>query len=169
MAVGSYDSPTFLGQKDKYLFGLSLPQMMGAIGVGFFWFLVTLLFPYSTPIRLAMMAPLTGVTLGLLFIRIVGLTIPSFLLLSFLSLFSKPSFEETQEMVVNGRPEWLEAERQRAEKGSRRKGRRQRAEELGLEAKQAELRAEVDKQVSAGAMAAEQWVKDGVRVLIKGR
>ena len=171
MAIGSYDSPTFLGQKDKYMLGLSLPQLMGAVGVGFCWFLVTLLFPYSTPVRMAMMAPLTGVTLALLFVRIVGLTIPVFLILSFLRLFSKPSYEETREFLLDGRPEWLEAERLKMERGSRKRSRRQRepAPELGLGAKQAELRAEVDKQVTAGAVAAEQWVRDGVRVLMKGR
>ena len=169
MAIGSYDSPTFLGQKDKYMMGLSLPQMMGAVAVGFCWFLVTLIFPYSTPVRLAMVASLTGVTLALLFVRIAGLTIPVFLILSFLRLFSKPSYEETSEFLLDGRPEWLESERLKMDKGSRRQGRRQRAQELGLDAKQGELRAEVDKQVTAGAVAAEQWVRDGVRILMKGR
>ena len=44
MDMGSYDSPTFLGQKDKYLMGLSLPQLMVAAVVGVFWFLVSLMF-----------------------------------------------------------------------------------------------------------------------------
>ena len=47
MALGSYDSPTFLGQKDKYLMGLSLPELLMAMGVAFGWFLVTLFFPIS--------------------------------------------------------------------------------------------------------------------------
>ena len=56
----SYDSPTFLGQKDKYLMGLSLPQLMVALGVAAWWFIVTLMFPYSMLTRLMLMAPLTG-------------------------------------------------------------------------------------------------------------
>ena len=34
MEMGSYDSPTFLGQRDKYLMGLSLPQLMVAAVCG---------------------------------------------------------------------------------------------------------------------------------------
>ena len=169
MSAGSYDSPTFLGQKDKYLMGLSLPQLMMAVGVGFGWFLVTLLFPYSTPVRLLMMVPMTGVSMALMFVRICGLSIPVYLLLTVVRMFSKPSYEDVRELVLDGRPEWLEAERQRAERsgmGSRIQRQRARAE---LDARGAELRAEVDKQVTEGAVAAEQWVRDGVRTLMKGQ
>ena len=38
MSLGSYDSPTFLGQKDKYMLGLSLPELMVSMGIGAFWF-----------------------------------------------------------------------------------------------------------------------------------
>ena len=79
MPLGSYDSPTFLGQKDKYMLGLSLPQLMVAVGVIFFWFLVSLAFPYTTQVRLAIMTPLSSVTLALIFVRISGLSIPAYL------------------------------------------------------------------------------------------
>ena len=80
--MGSYDSPTFLGQKDKYLMGLSLPQLMVAIGVAAWWFFVSLTFPYSTVTRILIMVPLTGASLALLFARISGLTVPMFVLLA---------------------------------------------------------------------------------------
>ena len=50
--MGSYDSPTFLGQKDKYLMGLSLPQIMVAMGVAAWWFFVSLTLPYSMITRI---------------------------------------------------------------------------------------------------------------------
>ena len=126
--MGSYDSPTFLGQKDKYLMGLSLPQIMVAMGVAAWWFFVSLTLPYSMITRILIMVPLTGASLTLLFARIAGLTVPGFVLLSVKSLFSRPSFEEVDALVMNGDPDWVIMQRQKAEGGggflARIKGRR---------------------------------------------
>ena len=72
----SYDSPTFLGQKDKYLMGLSLPQLMILIGVGFTGFVFTLLLPVGMMMRFAILAPCVGVFGVLFFGRISGLASP---------------------------------------------------------------------------------------------
>ncbi len=168
----SYDSPTFLGQKDKYLMGLSLPQLMVALGVAAWWFIVTLMFPYDMLVRLMMMAPLTGVSLTLLFARIAGLTIPMFVLMSIKGLFSKPSYEEVDALILNGDPDWVMMQRRREENPgfmSRLKGRKASLQTLDAQSKQVELQAEMDKQVVEGSRAAEQWVREGVRTLVRGR
>ena len=170
--MGSYDSPTFLGQKDKYLMGLSLPQLMVAIGVAAWWFFVSLTFPYSTVTRILIMVPLTGASLTLLFARISGLTVPMFVLLAIKGLFSKPSFEEVDVLVMNGDPDWVMLQRQKSVNPgflARIKGRRSALNTMESQAKQSELRADVDKQVVETSKAAEQWVRDGVNTLIKGR
>ena len=171
MPLGSYDSPTFLGQKDKYMLGLSLPQLMMAVGVIFFWFLVSLAFPYTTQVRLAIMAPLSSVTLALIFVRISGLSIPVYLGLMVFRMFSRPSFEDLGEEMVQGQPEWLEQQRLKAEKEglrSRFRRGRARAQSLEVESKRVEMQAEVDKTVTETAVGAEQWVREGVRTLIRG-
>ena len=170
--MGSYDSPTFLGQKDKYLMGLSLPQIMVAMGVAAWWFFVSLTLPYSMITRILIMVPLTGASLTLLFARIAGLTVPGFVLLSVKSLFSRPSFEEVDALVMNGDPDWVIMQRQKADSPgflARVKGRKSALNTLEARSKQAELRADVDKQVVETSKAAEQWVRDGVNTLIKGR
>ena len=171
MALGSYDSPTFLGQKDKYIMGLSLPELMMALGVGFAWFLVSLLMPFSTIMRMMVLAPVILSSLILMFVRISGLTIPMFLILSVVRSFNKPSFEETQELVLTGPAEWLKNQEKKkgglAKLGSAVKDKAD--EVVGDESRQAEVKAEVDKNVTEAAMAAEQWVRDGVRTLVKGR
>ena len=171
MPLGSYDSPTFLGQKDKYMLGLSLPQLMVAVGVIFFWFLVSLAFPYTTQVRLAIMTPLSSVTLALIFVRISGLSIPVYLGLTVLRMFSRPSFEDMGEKMVLGQPEWLEQQRLRSEReglGSRLRRGRSRAQSVEVESKRVEVQAEVDKTVTETAVGAEQWVREGVRTLIRG-
>ena len=168
--MGSYDSPTFLGQKDKCILGLSLPQLMGSMGIGLLWFLVTMILPYSTIVRMLLVVPLTGVSLILLFVRISGISIPLYLGLMVLRLFSKPSFEETAPLVLDGQPDWLETERQRVERtslGSRLR-RRLQSRKGDIEARRVEMQAEVDKQVTSGAVAAEEWVRDGVRTIFRG-
>ena len=167
MALGSYDSPTFLGQKDKYLMGLSLPELMMAMGVGFGWFLITLLLPFSTIMRLVVLLPLTGFSMALLFVRISGLSIPMFLMLALMRMFSKPSYEETSVLMLNGQSEWLESQEQKGSKfGSMRKRKQKILSDN--EARQAEMKAELDKQVTEGAAAAEGWIRDGIRTLVKG-
>ena len=170
MSLGSYDSPTFLGQKDKYLFGLSLPELMMAMGVGFGWFLVSLLLPLSTIMRLVVLLPVTGVSMALLFIRISGLSIPVFIMLAVTRAVSRPSYEETSELMLSGQSAWIVSQEQKSQKGSKLGSlmNRKRKVLADNEARQAEIKAEVDKQVSEAASAGEAWIRDGVRTLLKG-
>ena len=172
MSLGSYDSPTFLGQKDKYMFGLSLPELMISMGIGAFWFFLMFLIPVGFLIRAAIALPLTGASMSLLFVRIAGLSIPGYLLLSLVRVFRRPSYEEVQEFVLGGAPAWLDVERQKGEKNSRffglvRKGRQVAASVP--EAQRAEMRAEMDRQVATTAAEAESWARDAIRSLVKGK
>ena len=172
VSLGSYDSPTFLGQKDKYMLGLSLPELMISMGIGAFWFFLMFLIPVGFLIRAAIALPLTGASMSLLFVRIAGLSIPGYLLLSLVRLFRRPSYEEVQEFVLGGAPAWLDLERQKGEKNSRlfglvRKGRQVAASVP--EAQRAEIRAEMDRQLTETAAEAESWARDAIRSLVKGK
>ena len=172
VSLGSYDSPTFLGQKDKYMLGLSLPELMVSMAIGAFWFFLMFLIPVGFLIRILISLPLTGASMSLLFVRISGLSIPGYLLLSLVRLFRRPSYEEAQEFVLGGAPAWLDLERQKGEKNSRffglvRKGRR--AAASVPEAQRAEMRAEMDRQVAETAAGAESWARDAIRSLVKGK
>ena len=169
--LGPYDSPTFLGQKDRYLVGLSLPELIVAILIAGGWFLVTLGFPLGILLRLVVVLPLTGISVAFLFVRISGLSIPMYLLLSLLRLFRRPSFEESRELLLEGEPAWLELRRQQQEGGRSRFGflRRGRKAMTIPEARQAELKADMDRQITEGAVAAEQWAMDAIRSIARGR
>ena len=170
MYLEPYDSPTFLAQKDKYMFGLSLPELMISLGVGALWFIVLLMFPIGAMYRIVLVLPVTGLTLAFLFVRIAGLSIPRFLFLSVLRTFRRPSFEETREGLLEGDAQWLELQRQRAESPGRfsflNRGRRM--AQLS-DSQQAEVRAETDRQVNEGAVAAERMARDAIRTLLKGQ
>ena len=171
MELGPYDSPTFLTQKDKYVMGLSLPELMMAMGVAGGWFILSLMIPVNMMIRFAIVTPITVVSLMVLFVRISGLSIPKFLLLSILRMFRKPSFEESRELLLRGQSAWLELQRVRQESSGRSKfaflKRSKKALEIP-EARQAELKADLDRQVTEGAVAAEQWARDALRSITRG-
>ena len=172
MSLGSYDSPTFLGQKDKYMLGLSLPELMVSMSIGAFWFFLMFLIPVGFLIRAAIALPLTGASMSLLFVRIAGLSIPGYLLLSLVRVFRRPSYEEVQEFVLGDRPPgWtLNVRRERrilVSLGLVRKGRKVAASVP--EAQRAEIRAEMDRQVTETAAEAESWARDAIRSLVKGK
>lgn len=171
MALSSYESPTFLGQKDKYMAGLSLPQLMGMVGIGVFIFVVTLLLPFGFVWRLALVVPLTAVVGMLVFARISGLSIPSFLLHSVVRAFSRPVYEEHQQLLVRGAVVWAEAQAQKRASGVRGRLRRGRAvtDSMEMEQRAREARAEFDSKVMEGAVATEQAIRDGIRTLMKAR
>ena len=172
MYMVPYDSPTFLNQKDKYMLGLSLPEMVIAMAIGGGWFILLLFFEMDMVLRLVLLVPCTGITMAFIFARIAGLLIPMYFLLSIVRIFKRPSFEEVQDYVVQGEPAWLELQRQRAEGTNSRfhflKRGRKLAESVP-EARKAELKAEMDKQVTEGAVAMEHWARDAVQSVLKGK
>ena len=174
MSLGYYDSPTFLGQKDKYLMGLSMIELMISMGVAFFWFILSLLIPGGFLVRLLVTLALTGASMSILFVRIYGLSIPSYIFLSILRLFRHPSYEEGRDSVLEGDPAWLDLQLQRQDRegnprllGLLRRGRE--AASSVPDARRAEMRAEMDRQANSAAAAAEGWARDAIRSLFRGR
>ncbi len=173
MHLEPYDSPTFLAQKDKYMFGLSLPELMIALGVAAAWFLVLLMFPIGVMFRLILVIPVTGVSLALLFVKISGISIPGYLTLSLVRMFRSPSYEESAESLLGGDPAWLALQEQRALGQSSRLSFLRRGKKMAGEAvtqeREAEIRAEASRQANEGAVAVERMARDAVRTLMKGR
>lgn len=181
MAIPSYESPTFLGQKDAYLAGLTLPQLMASIVIGGLWFMVAFLFPYGMIGRLIIAGGLTGLSVILLFARVAGMNIPMFLGLSLLRVFVKPGFEERAEHLIDGDPDWVELRLWNAERAERAKlagskrsmfaglpGRGKKAASLVTEQQRQEVKTDLEKGVSDASMAVEQGVRDAVRSFMKG-
>ena len=76
-------------------------------------------------------------------------------------------------LVLEGQPEWLEAKRHRAGRRSRlpfrrRKGGGEVIDRDKVAQRRAEMQAEVDKQVVEGATVAEQFIRDGIRMITRG-
>ncbi len=178
MPTGSYDSPTFLSQKDKLFLGLSLPEFVLSMAVAFFWFLISLTFDRPMMTRLMFVAPLTGVTLTLMFVRLSGMHIPIFLAVAVMRTFRKPSYEDPEADVFIGNEVWQQLESKRAAKLARKNARqgrfmgiigRRRKQAQAVQAEHGgEVRAEIDKGVVEGSIAAEQWVRDAVKTVVKG-
>ena len=171
MAVGDpYDSPTFLSQKDKYLFGLTLVQLVMILAVGGFYFLLTFMLPLGSMVtRLLVLVPAVGVTAVLMFVRIAGLSLPSFIFLAATVKLRNSSYEAPKSSLMRGSALWLT---QLEEKGQRSRMGRKKDEvskTMDLEQRKSEVKAEVDKAVVEGSVAAQQWVRDGINTLMKGR
>ena len=179
MPLGSYDSPTFLAQKDKYMMGLSLPELLLCMLVIFLWFVVTLLLPYPTVIRMLITAVGSLVCLLLIFVKLSGINVVIYLMLTLVRVFSKPSYEDTRSGLLYGDPAWLESQRLAAEKrseggrfgrimGGRRKLKKQ-MQTQAVEERRQEVEAEVNRQFIEGAIGAESMIRDGIRSLVKGK
>ncbi len=174
MSLPNYESPTFLSQKDVYLAGLSLPQLMMLLLLAGGCFLFTLLLPYGMVVKLGVTAVLTVLSGVLLFGKVSGLSIPKYALLSLVRIFVRPGFEERVEFLVAGDAPWLLAQERRATaqatRAERARGKvAQSKAALGRsERQQAELKAEANKSVSAASMAVEQNAKGLIRSIFKG-
>ena len=171
MSLDSYDSPTFLGQKDKHMLGLTLPQVMISAGLAGLWFLVLLAFPMATMMRLSIFLPVQGVIMAFLFARVAGLSFPMYLLLAFQALFSRPQFEVDAERLINGLPEWRDPHLNQGFRGRTmemiRHQKRRQGDVVVVE-KRSEMEAEVNRQISDGAMATKEWAQDSLKALLKG-
>ena len=87
---GIYDSPTFLSQKDKYMAGLTLPQLMVCMVIAVFVFALTLMLPFGFLVRLMFVIPGTGLGAFLAFGKIFGLSVPMFSITAILFPFRSP-------------------------------------------------------------------------------
>ena len=171
MPVPVYDSPTFLGAKDKYMFGLTLPQLMIVFFVGVSWLMVCMMLPYGTIIRMGCTGAATVASAALLFLRISGISIPMYLFYTILRLFSKPAFEEQRDLLVGGNVVWLEqleAGYKWYQIGFLRKKKAELETDEAMIVRM-EMEAEVNRQMSNTATSMEQWMREGIRTVMGGR
>ena len=175
MNMDSYDSPTFLSQKDVYIFGLSLMQMMAAVGIAGFWFLMGLMTPYSTMIRLILTVVLSMASFVVVFVQVSGLSLPTFVFLLLVRSFIKPGYESPRSYIEEGDVNWART-LERAEAGHEKKSRfgflkfwAKGVDEDKVGMAKREMEAEVSRQVNESGKAVESAVRDGVRALVKGR
>lgn len=171
MALGdAYDSPTFLSQKDKYLFGLTLVQLVMLLAVGGFYFLLSFMLPLGSMIsRLLVLVPALGVTAVFMFVRISGVSLPSFLFLAATIKLRNASYEATRDALLRGGVLWLAQRELRAQKGRFGRKREELETAVDIDQRKAELKADVDKAVVEGSIAAQGWARDGINTLLKGR
>lgn len=187
--VGPYDSPTFLGSKDKLLLGMTMMQVGAFLLSAIMWFMVAFSLDLSMTQRLFIFGPAHVLTVVFATVRVGGgLMIPVYFMLMVRSLVITPLYHGTGSEVRGGLPEWLEEEIKdepvfayaaRPKGGTARKffssmrlfgqgaarhGRSQRAEEArNLAALEMENRA------SDAAHGAKNFIRQGIRMLKGGR
>ena len=177
-----YDSPTFLSQKDKYFMGLSLVQMMGVVVIAFMMFFVSLMLPVGLLVRVGCVGVATLVISCLVFGRIGGLLIPSYMLLMLLAPMRRTVYEEELEVLLAGSDEFLAALEEKearalahtqggGDRGSG-EGWLRRGKDFATSEENAnrrnEMMADVNKGMVEGASSLEGMVKDGLRNLKGG-
>ena len=187
--VGPYDSPTFLGSKDKLLLGMTMVQVGAFMGSAIMWFMFAFTLDMSMTQRLLIFGPAHVLTVVIVSVRVGGgLMIPIYLMLMIRSLVVTPLYHATGGEVRGGLPEWLEDELKdepvfaygaaprtgMARKflssmrlfgqGAARHGRSQRAEEARNMAN-----IEVENRASDAAHGTKNFLRQAVRVLRGGR
>lgn len=173
MALSAYDSPTFLGRKDRFLLGMSLSQLgICALVAVFWWFFLGWTTGLDVMPRAAVFGVCQGGTVAALFVRLAGLSVPSYCWLMLKQLVRKPLWESNRERLVNGEPDPAAEAR-----GDRATGRRsllgrlkpggQRAE-LELDERRYELQAEGEQAMEESMRAGQDFVKEGMRAPWRG-
>lgn len=103
VGYGSYDSPTFLGRKDKLMLGLSLMQMMAVVFTTLSWFVVSLGFTsFSMLERFMFVVPAELATAVFLMVKPYGLYIPVYVWLMVKGLIFRQMYESEGHMLVHG-------------------------------------------------------------------
>ena len=87
-AVEPYDSPTFLGNKDKLLLGMTIGQIGVFMGSGLLWLMIALAAEFSTLKSLLIFGPAHTLTVAFFMVKLSGLALPMYLLAMLSSLVS---------------------------------------------------------------------------------
>lgn len=168
MPLDTYDSPTFLGSKDKYLLGLSLPELFTVIAVAISWLVASLMLPYGTLVRIIVAGVATLVTSFLIFARVYGLSTPMCVFYIVKGLFVKPSYEEMRELLLGGNLVWLEQQENSGRWYRFSFFRMKKSEYMDSEQGQTvrmEVQAEVSRSVNSGAVAVERGFRDALKAI----
>lgn len=173
MALPAYDSPTFLGRKDRFLLGMSMSQLaVCALVAVFWWFFLQ----WTTGLDLIPRAVVFGIcqaaTVAALFVRLSGLSVPTYCWLMLKQMVRKRLWQSSREWLVNGVPD--PAAEARAERAAGKRsllGRLlpggQKAE-LELDESRYELQAEGEQAMEESVRAGQDFVKEGMRALWRG-
>lgn len=168
MPLDSYESPTFLGSKDKYLLGLSLPELFTVIAVAITWLVLSFMLPYGTLVRFIAAGVATVISSVLIFARVYGLSIPMCVFYFLKGLFVKPSYEEMRELLIGGNLVWLEQQEQSGKWYHFSFFRKKKSQYLDSEQGQTvrmEVQAEVSRSVNDSAVAVERGFRDAVKAI----
>lgn len=173
MALPAYDSPTFLGRKDRFLLGMSMAQLgVCALVAVCWWFFLQ----WTTGLELIPRAVVFGIcqgaTVAVLFVRLSGLSVPAYCWLMLKQMLRKPFWESSRDWLVNGVPDpAAEARAERAVGKRSLLGRLlpvgQKAE-LELDERRYELQAEGEQAMEESMRAGQDFVKEGMRALWRG-
>ena len=74
-----YDSPTFLGNKDKLLLGMTIGQVGVFMGSGLLWLMIALAAEFSTLMSLLIFGPAHALTAALFLVKLSGMALPMYL------------------------------------------------------------------------------------------
>ena len=105
MSLGTYDSPTFLGKRDVYLLGLTMPQIAASGGIAVAWLLLAMMFTMTMQMRLIVFGPMYLFTLAMVFVKPFGLMLPVLTVLALKYLFVKPMYESDPVQLIDGHVE----------------------------------------------------------------
>lgn len=103
---GNYDSPTFLGRRDKLLLGMTFPQVVVFMASFVLWSAVAFSFDMGVMGRLLMFGPLHGVTVAMFTVKIGGVLIPFYLVMMVKGSLFVPLYHSTDREMRLGLPEW---------------------------------------------------------------
>ena len=174
MPLPAYDSPTFLGRKDKFLLGLTMNQLGFCLVSLLLWYLVASQAVGGGWMRqAAVIAPGHGATMAVLLVRIAGISVPMYGLLFVQRLIKKPLWESDRDVLINGAG-GLEAESESGEAEPPPSGLRgkllalvRRRSDL-TEERRFELEAEGEQAMEQSVRSGHQFIRDGLRALWRG-
>ena len=104
-----YDSPTFLGNKDKLLLGMTIGQVGVFIVSGLLWLMIALAAEFSTLKSLLIFGPAHALTAALFLVKLSGMALPMYLLAMLSSLVSSAVYHVDAVGAREGLPDWFDA------------------------------------------------------------
>ena len=104
-----YDSPTFLGNKDKLLLGMTIGQIGVFMGSGLLWLMIALAAEFSTLKSLLIFGPAHALTVAFLMVKLSGIALPMYLLAMLSSLVASAVYHVDAVGAREGLPDWFDA------------------------------------------------------------
>ena len=176
--LAPYDSPTHLGQKDKYMMGFSLPELIVCFLIFGVSFGICMALPYNILIQCGIAIPMGAISVFLLFFKKWGLSVPHCLYYLISRTFKKPVYEDVAEVLISGPPAWLAMQHAKEEGVVEKKKKLRFIPTMGSkrvrDSRQAVvdnkdlLATEAERTLDEGARAVDGWLREGIRIVMKG-